>query len=349
MLIAVDAMGGDHGAAAVCPGAIEACSKNNKLEIALIGDKSVIEPYLEKAESDVRNRISVIHTDEVVEADELPSRAIRYKKHSSMRLAMEMVRSGEAKGCVSSGSTGAIVAGGVLVVGRLKGIERPGLGILLPTKKPSFLLDAGATVRCKPLNLVQFALMGSVYMKDVEKFSPSPLVCLLSNGSEEIKGDEVIVAARERLRLSEHLNFGGYIEANRVPQGDAAVVVCDGFSGNVMLKSFEGLIKFGKELIMDGIEESLLGKAGALLFYPTIKRVIARVDYQKYGGSALMGVNGAVVKAHGRSKAPAIANAIGVAYSFVERGALDRIRDDIAEELAREGFDSAHHHKSAEL
>ncbi len=343
MLIAVDAMGGDYGASAVCPGTIAACATNSGLEVALIGDKTVIEPYLEKADSGVRSRISVIHTDEAVGADESPTKAIRYKKRSSMRLAMEMVRSGEAKGCVSSGSTGAIVAGGVLVVGRLKGIERPGLGILLPTKKPSFLLDAGATVRCKPVNLVQFALMGSVYVKDVEKLSQSPRVCLLSNGSEEIKGDEVIVAARERLCLSKDLNFGGYIEANRVPQGDAEVVVCDGFSGNVMLKSFEGLIKFGRELIKNGIEESMLAKAGALLLYPTMKKLSARVDYQRYGGSALLGVNGAVVKAHGRSKAPAIANAIGVAYSFVERGALDRIRDDIAEELAREGFASAQH------
>ncbi len=337
MIIAVDAMGGDHGASAVCPGAIEACVINPGLEIALIGNKTVIEPYLDKADAAVKRRITVVHTEEMVDPDEPPTKAIRTKKRSSMRMAMEMVRSGEAQGCVSSGSTGAIVAGGVLVVGRIKGIERPGLGILLPTKKPVFLLDAGATVRCKPLNLVQFALMGSIYMKDVEKLTPTPRVCLLSNGSEEIKGDDVIVEARERLRTSEAINFGGYVEANRVPQGDADVVVCDGFSGNVMLKSFEGLIKFCKGLVVDTIHESLLAKAGALLLYPSMKKLAARVDYSKYGGSALMGVNGAVVKAHGRSKAPAIANAIGVAAGFVERGALDRIKSDIAEELARSG------------
>ena len=319
MIIAVDAMGGDHGASAVCPGAIEACRTNPGLEIALIGDKAVIEPYLDKADAGVQRRITVVHTDEMVDPDEPPTKAIRSKKHSSMRMAMEMVRSGEAQGCVSSGSTGAIVAGGVLVVGRLKGIERPGLGILLPTKKPVFLLDAGATVRCKPLNLVQFALMGSIYMKDVEKLTPTPRVCLLSNGSEEIKGDDVIVEARERLRQTDAINFGGYVEANRVPQGDADVVVCDGFSGNVMLKSFEGLIKFCKGLVMDTIHESLLAKAGAALLYPSMKKLAARVDYNKYGGSALMGVNGAVVKAHGRSKAPAIANAIGVAAGFLYR------------------------------
>ena len=171
----------------------------------------------------------------------------------------------------------------------------------------------------------------------MEKLTPTPRVCLLSNGSEEIKGDDVIVEARERLRTSEAINFGGYVEANRVPQGDADVVVCDGFSGNVMLKSFEGLIKFCKGLVVDTIHESLLAKAGALLLYPSMKKLAARVDYSKYGGSALMGVNGAVVKAHGRSKAPAIANAIGVAAGFVERGALDRIKSDIAEELARSG------------
>lgn len=343
MLIAVDAMGGDHGASAVCPGAVEACRRNAALEVALIGDKAVIEPYLGDVETSIRSRINVVHTDEVVEPDEPPTKAIRYKKHSSMRLAMEMVRSGEAQGCVSSGSTGAIVAGGVLVVGRLKGIERPGLGILLPTKRPTYLLDAGATVRCKPLNLVQFALMGSIYMKDVEKLSPEPRVCLLSNGSEEIKGDDVIVAARERLRLTQDLNFGGYIEANRVPQGDADVVVCDGFSGNVMLKSFEGLIKFCRELALSAVKESLMAKGGALLLYPAFKKLANRVDYQRYGGASLLGVNGAVVKAHGRSKPPAITNAIGAAYSFAARGALDRIREDIAEELARDAAGALRH------
>lgn len=336
-------MGGDHGASAVCPGAVEACRRNPALEIALIGDKAVIEPYLGNVETSIRSRINVVHTDEVVEPDEPPTKAIRYKKHSSMRLAMEMVRSGEAQGCVSSGSTGAIVAGGVLVVGRLKGIERPGLGILLPTKRPTYLLDAGATVRCKPLNLVQFALMGSIYMKDVEKLSPEPRVCLLSNGSEEIKGDDVIVAARERLRLTQDLNFGGYIEANRVPQGDADVVVCDGFSGNVMLKSFEGLIKFCRELAKNAVKESLMAKGGALLLYPAFKKLANRVDYQRYGGASLLGVNGAVVKAHGRSKPPAITNAIGAAYSFAARGALDRIREDIAEELARDAAGALRH------
>ena len=340
MLIAVDAMGGDYGASAVCPGAIEACRKNKKLEIALVGDKAVIDPYLDKAESDIQKRISVVHTEEFIEPDESPAKAIRCKRHSSMRLAMEMVRSGEAKGCVSSGSTGAIVAGGVLVVGRLKGIERPGLGILLPTENPVFLLDAGATVRCKPVNLVQFALMGSYYAGtvlgfDVEKLSDSPKVCLLSNGSEEIKGDDVIVEARERLRGNKNINFCGYVEANRVPMGDAEVVVCDGFSGNVMLKSFEGLVKFLRGIVKQGIDESLLAKAGALLLYPALKKISARVDYQRYGGSALMGVNGAVIKAHGRSKSPAIANAIGVACSFVERNALERIREDITEELEK--------------
>ncbi len=333
MLIAVDAMGGDHGASAVCPGVIEACKNNGALEVALIGDSAVIKPLLEKADGSVERRIHVVHTEEFISGDEMPTKAIRYKKNSSMRLAMEMVRSGEAQGCVSSGSTGAIVAGGVLVVGRLKGIDRPGLGILLPTKKPSFLLDAGATVRCKPLNLVQFALMGSIYMKDVEKLSDSPRVCLLSNGSEEIKGDDVIAEARERLQSNENLNFGGYIEANRVPLGDADVVVCDGFSGNVMLKSFEGLIKFCKGLVKESLSESLMAKAGALFLYPTMKKLSQRVDYQRYGGSALLGVNGAVIKAHGRSKAPAITNAINVACSFVARGALEKIREDINQEL----------------
>ena len=346
MLIAVDAMVGDHGTDAMCPGVVDACTRNPDLEIALIGDSEKIAPYLEKCDSGVKRRINVVHTDEMIDPNEHPAKAIRYKRRSSMRLAMEMVRSGEAKGCVSSGSTGAIVSGGVLVVGRLKGIDRPGLGILLPTKRPTFLLDAGATVRCKPLNLVQFALMGSIYVKDVEKLRAAPKVALLSNGSEDIKGDEVIVEARERLRMNPELNFRGYIEANRVPQGDADVVVCDGFSGNVMLKSFEGLIKFCKELVSESLDESLMAKIGALFLYPSIKKIGTRVDYQRYGGAVLLGVNGAVIKAHGRSKSPAIANAIGAAYTFAARNALDRIRGDVATELEKSGS-AANHGKNA--
>lgn len=328
MLIAVDAMGGDYGASEVCPGVVDACTEHADLEVALVGVPSVIEPFIAKSEKTVFDRIHIVPAEETIGMDEQPTKAIRTKRRSSLRVAMEMVHSGEAQGCVSAGNTGAILAGGVLVVGRISGIDRPGLGIVLPTLKPTFLLDAGATVRCKPLNLCQFAIMGSIYMKDFMNID-SPRVCLLSNGSEEIKGDDVIVASREILSQNNRLNFGGYIEPNQVTMGEADVVVCDGFTGNIMLKSFEGIVEYGKTMMKESIGHNIIAKIGIAFLYPTLKKIGNRVDYQHYGGSALLGVNGAVIKAHGRSRAAAITSALGVACNFVRQNALEKIKTEI--------------------
>ena len=238
---------------------------------------------------------------------------------------MEMVRRGDAQGCVSAGSTGAIVAGGVLVVGRLPGVDRPALGVPVPSvEKISFLLDVGATVRCKPENLLQFALMGSIYSHKVMGVE-NPEVKLLSNGTEEIKGDDTVLGARELIEQDKNINFGGYIEGNDVVWGHADVIVCDGFNGNIALKLGEGVMQGLKSLLADEVKQSFMAQAGMVLMAPVVKKLWKRFNYEQYGGSPLLGVNGAVIKAHGRSKFPAILSAVSVARNFIYEKVNDQL------------------------
>ncbi|MBQ9404275.1 MAG: phosphate acyltransferase PlsX [Synergistaceae bacterium] len=326
MTIAVDAMGGDHAPGEICAGAVRACNEFQDIEIVLTGDSEKIKSCLES-----HPRIHIEHADEIIDPDEHPANAIRTKKNSSLRVAMEMVRRGDAQGCVSAGSTGAIVAGGVLVVGRLPGIIRPALGVPIPAvneRKVSFMLDVGATVRCKPENLLQFALMGNIYSQKILKVS-NPEIKLLSNGSEDIKGDDTVLAARELIESKGGMNFQGYIEGNEVVFGKADVIVCDGFNGNIALKLGEGIMQALKALLTQEVKDSLMAKAGMLLLSPVVKRIWNRFNYEKYGGSPLLGVKGAVIKAHGRSKSPAVLSAISVARNFIYEDALSLINRDI--------------------
>lgn len=322
--IALDAMGGDNAPAEICKGAHEACEKYDDIEIILTGDteriKSCLTPH---------DRIHIENATEIIDPDEHPANAIRKKKDSSLRVAMEMVRRGDAQGCISAGSTGAIVAGGVLVVGRIEGIDRPALGIPVPSiEKPSFMLDVGATVRCKPENLLQFALMGSVYSRKIMGVE-SPEVKLLSNGTEEIKGDDTVLAARDLIEAKGNLNFGGYVEGNDVVFGKCDVIVCDGFNGNIALKLAEGIMQGLKSLLTDEVKGSLSAKAGLLLLSPVVKKLWARFNYEKYGGTPLLGVKGAVLKAHGRSKSPAIVSAISAARKFIAEDGTSQINREI--------------------
>lgn len=321
-------MGGDHGPSEICRGAIAACDEHSDLDIILVGRRPEIEPFLEEVPRDVSGRISVVHAEERIGMEEHPSVAIRKKRNSSLRIAMEMVRGGEASGCVSAGNTGAIVAGGVLVVGRISGIDRPALGVALPTlNKYTFLLDVGATVRSKPENLLQFAHMGNVYSKKILGVT-EPQVALLSNGSEEIKGDEVIAGAKELIKASS-LNFTGYVEGDDIPYSRADVVVCDGFSGNVVLKFAEGLMSAVYSILKEEMGHRLLPKFGMVFMVPMMKDLWTRFNYEKHGGTPLLGVNGIVVKAHGRSKAPAITNALRVARNFVLQNGVELIREEL--------------------
>ena len=323
--IALDAMGGDNAPSEICAGAVEACKEFGDIEIVLTGDTERI-----KECSDLHPRIHIEHATEIIDPDEHPANAIRKKRDSSLRVAMEMVRRGDAQGCVSAGSTGAIVAGGVLVVGRIDGIDRPALGVPIPSMggKIAFTLDVGATVRCKPENLLQFALMGSVYSRKILGVA-NPEVKLLSNGSEEIKGDDTVLAARELMEARNTLNFNGYIEGNEVVFGKADVIVCDGFNGNIALKLGEGLIQGLKTMLTDEVKKSFMAKAGMALLYPTVKRLLARFNYEKYGGTPLLGVKGAVLKAHGRSKRAAIVSAISAARRYIAEDGTAQINREI--------------------
>lgn len=328
MILALDAMGGDHAPHETCKGAIEACKSHPDLEVVLVGDEKLIKKELSLSESDVSGRLHIVHAEESIGMDELPAVAIRRKRHSSLRMAMQMVRSGEAQGCVSAGNTGAIVAGGVLVVGRIEGIDRPALGVSLPTlNKVTFLLDVGATVRCKPLNLYQFSLMGDFYARHILGVC-DPSVALLSNGTEEIKGDEVISAARNLIQNST-LNYSGYIEGDSIPFSHADVVVCDGFTGNAVLKFAEGLGQAIYGILKEESGNRVLPKVGMMFMLPMLKDLWTRFDYEKRGGTPLLGVNGAVIKAHGRSKSPAIKSALNVARNFVLQRGAELIRQGL--------------------
>ena len=313
--VVLDAMGGDNAPREICAGAVKACKEFEDIEIVLTGDTEKIKSCLEE-----HPRIKIEHADEIIDPK---------KKNSSLRIAMEMVRRGEAQGCVSAGSTGAIVSGGVLVVGRLPGIDRPAFGVPMPSiEKVSFMLDVGATVRCKPENLLQFATMGAIYSHKIMGVN-NPEVKLLSNGTEEIKGDDTVLAARELIEKKDSLNFCGYIEGNDVVWGKADVIVCDGFNGNIALKLGEGIMQGLKSLLTDEVKKSFMAKAGMILLSPVVKRLWTRFNYEKYGGSPLLGVNGAVIKAHGRSKSPAILSAISAARTFINENAIELISKEI--------------------
>ncbi|MBN1332623.1 MAG: phosphate acyltransferase PlsX [Synergistales bacterium] len=328
MILALDAMGGDHAPVETCKGAINACARHSDLEIILVGDQDLVRKEIEAASSDIRSRLHIYHAQETIGMEEMPAVAIRKKRHSSLRLAMQMVHSGDAQGCVSAGNTGAIVAGGVLVVGRISGIDRPALGVALPTpNRVTFLLDVGATVRCKPVNLYQFALMGDFYSRHILGVS-NPEISLLSNGAEEIKGDEVVAAARTMIRNS-NVNYRGFIEGDDIPYGKTDVVVCDGFTGNVVLKLAEGLGQAIYSMVREEIGHRFLPKVGVMFLIPMLKDLRKRLDYEKHGGTPLLGVNGAVIKAHGRSKAPAVTSALCVARDFVRQRGVELIKGEL--------------------
>lgn len=326
--IALDAMGGDNSPHEICKGALLACKEFHDLEVILIGDEEKVKLCLTQVSSDILSRVHVVHATETIAMDEQPATAIRKKRDSSMRIAMEMIRSGEAQGCLSAGNTGAIVAGGVLVVGRLPSIDRPALGVPLPTiSRWTFLLDVGASVRSKGFNLYQYAQMGNVYSKKILGVA-EPEIGLLSNGAEDIKGDEAVVEAREIL-LKSSLNFKGYIEGDEVTRGKADVVVCDGFTGNIVLKFGEGLMASAKSIVTEEIGNHLMPKVGMLFMVPMMKALWARFNYEKYGGTPLLGVEGTVMKAHGRSKAAAISGGLSAARNFILKNGVGQIREEL--------------------
>lgn len=326
MRIAVDAMGGDYGLLATVKGSIDAVNELG-VNVILVGNEEMVRRELLKNEYNGDN-IEIINAEEVITNDEEPAMAIRRKKQSSMVIGLNLVKEGNADAFVSSGSTGALLTGGTLIVKRIKGVDRPALAIPYPTKKGiSLLLDAGANTECKAKYLQQFAIMGSIYTEKILNI-PNPKVSLVNIGTEEGKGNELSKEAYGLLKNA-NINFAGNIEARDIPEGETDVLVCDGFVGNIILKLTEGLAMSIFSLLKEEFTSSFTSKVGALLLKSGLRKFKKRLDYTEYGGAPLLGTRGVVIKAHGSSDAKAIKNAIKQANVFVENRIIERIEYEV--------------------
>lgn len=326
--IAIDAMGGDDAPKAIVDGAVWALNENPGIYLYLVGDRAQIEAIL-KGQTYDEHRVAIVHTDEVISNEESPVLAIRRKKNSSMVVALNMVKEEKAEAFVSAGSTGAVLAGGTLIVGRIKGIERPALGSLLPTGTGmTLLIDCGANVDSKPHFLQQFAKMGSVYFECFLD-QPNPTVGLLNNGTEEKKGNNLTKDAFKLLKTEPLINFIGNVEGRDVPEGKADVVVCDGFAGNVVLKLYEGLASTLLGMIKASIMSTTISKIGGVLIKGSMQEMKKKMDYSEYGGAPLLGLEGLVVKSHGSSNAKAFKNAIIQCKTFADKKVNDKIKKQL--------------------
>lgn len=327
--IAVDAMGSDAAPAPEVQGTIQAAREWPELRFVLLGDETRIRAESEKA-GGLPESVEVRHTTQVITADEEPTRAVRSKKDASLTVAARMVKQGEADALLSAGSTGALVVVGTLGIGRMKGIDRPALGTIMPTvKQPVFMLDVGATPDARPEWLVQFALMGDIYAREILGLS-RPRVALLSNGTEAEKGNALVKATYPLLQKLESIHFTGNIEARDVPFGEADVVVADGFPGNVLLKTYEGVAMALFQAMKEALTASPLTTVGAALARPGLKKMAKRFDYTEYGGALLLGLKAPVVKCHGSSNAHAIKSGIRVMKLALEGRVTDRLAEAIA-------------------
>lgn len=323
--IAVDANGGDDAPEIVVDGCLMALEEDKNIELILFGDEVDLKEKLSSKQYD-KSRISIVDAKEVIENTESPVLAIRRKKDSSIVKGLYSVKEGTTDAFVSAGSTGAVLAGGTLIVGRIKGIERPALGSLIPTADGiTLLMDCGANVDSKPNFLYQFAQMGSVYFAAVMN-KENPTVGLINNGTEAKKGNQLLKDAYELLSQDKNLNFIGNIEGRDIAQGKADVIIADGFVGNVVLKHTEGLAMALIEMIKEGITSTWYSKIGALLIKGPLKKTLKKLDYTEYGGAPLLGLKGLIVKAHGSSNAKAFKNAILQCKTFSDEKVNDKIK-----------------------
>lgn len=334
--IAVDAMGGDNAPGAIVEGCLMALREMPDIRITLCGVEEAIRPLLANA-ADLADRISVINAPDVISMDEAPMLAVRRKVDSSMVRAMLELKCGNAQAFVSAGSTGAVLAGGMIRVGRIRGIDRPALAPVLPGRnRPFMLIDSGANVDCQAEYLVQFGMMGAIYMEKVMGVA-QPAVGLVNIGTEDEKGNQMTKKAFALMKEQQTFRFAGNVEAREIPKGVVDVVACDGFDGNIILKYTEGLAStltgmLKEELMGGGLKE----KIGGLLIKPAIKRFKGRMDSDEYGGAPLLGVNGAMVKAHGSSNARAFKNAIRQARTMVVGDVAGKIRDAVEQLIPEE-------------
>lgn len=326
--IALDAMGGDYAPVETVKGAVEAVNTRKDIKVFLVGDEKVIQEELEKYTYE-KEQIEVVHASEQIEMAESPVIAIRKKKDSSIVVALNMVKRGEADAFVSAGNSGAVLAGGQLIVGRIKGVERPPLAPLIPTTKGvSLLIDCGANVDAKPSNLVQFARMGSIYMKNIVGIE-KPRVAIVNIGAEEEKGNALVKETFPLLKECEDIHFVGSIEARDIPQGYADVIVCEAFVGNVILKLYEGVAKALVKEIKKGMMTSLRSKIGGLLVKPAMKETMKSFDASEHGGAPLLGLKSLVVKSHGNSDAKEVKNAIFQCVTFREQEINEKIKEQL--------------------
>lgn len=329
--IAVDAMGGDYAPGEMVAGAVDAANDRPDIRIALVGRQEEVLAELSKFTYN-KEQIEVVNATEVIATEEPPVNAIRKKKDSSMVVALNMVKNGEADAFVSAGSSGAILVGGQVIVGRIKGVERPPLAPLIPTEKGvSILIDCGANVDARPSHLVQFAQMGSIYMEHVVGIK-NPRVAIVNIGAEEEKGNALVKETFPLLKACPDINFIGSIEAREIPHGGADVIVCEAFVGNVILKLYEGVGATLLGMVKKGMMSDLRSKIGALLVKPALKRTLKSFDASQYGGAPLLGLKGLVVKTHGNSKRLEVHNSIIQCVTFKEQQINEKIRASLGME-----------------
>lgn len=334
--IALDAMGGDNGVSIVVPAALAYVKKEPSVKLILVGIEKEIETQLA---GETHPNLKIQHASQTVEMTDLPSKALRNKKDSSMRIAINLVKKGEADACVSAGNTGALMATARFVLKMLPHVDRPAIITILPGKKtPSYMLDLGANVDCSAEQLFQFAVMGSELASSM-KVSENPRIGLLNVGQEEIKGNEQVKQAHELLSNSS-LNYIGYVEGDDIFLSDVDVVVADGFVGNVSLKSIEGIAKLIGSLLKEGFNRNILTKMAGVVAYPVLRRLKHKIDPRKYNGASLLGLRGIVIKSHGSADITSYQNAIKIAKEQIFADVPRHISNQVEYHLAKAKKDS---------
>lgn len=328
--IAIDCMGGDHGPAVTLPAAFSFLRNERDASVVLVGRASALEPLLKSASSEFGGRVRIRDASEIVEMDDPPAQALRSKKDSSMRVAIDLVKSGDADAAVSAGNTGALMAISRFVLKTMPGIDRPAICSVLPTMKgETYVLDLGANVDCGPEHLLQFGVMGAMLVAALEH-KDRPSVGLLNIGEEDIKGNEVVKQAAELLKAS-GLNFYGNVEGDDIYKGTTDVVVCDGFVGNVTLKASEGLAQMLGSFLREEFSRSWIAKLRAVVAMPALKAFKGRVDHRRYNGASLLGLRGIVLKSHGSADVFAFEKALHRAAEEVRNGVLKRIETQLGQ------------------
>ncbi|MBS7668509.1 phosphate acyltransferase PlsX [Croceicoccus gelatinilyticus] len=331
--IAIDAMGGDHGVRVMIEGAALARRRHDRFKFLLVGDEERIKRALDN-HPNMRGASEILHAPEAVSGDEKPTQALRRARKTSMGLAIDAVKKGEAGAAVSGGNTGALMAMAKLSLRTMPGIDRPALAALMPTLGDTdmVMLDLGANTDCDARNLVQFAIMGAAYSR-IATGLPEPRVALLNIGTEEIKGTDVLRVASEKLRAADQrlaMSFEGFVEADKINRGSVDVVVTDGFSGNIALKAVEGAARFVTDLLKSAFQSSLRSKVGFLVSRPATELLKHHLDPNNHNGAVFLGLNGVVVKSHGSANAKGVANAVAVTARLLEEDLIERISADLA-------------------